>query len=98
MVQELKSNPLVTVLLAILVAAMAAVGAMQQNSFNQLWSKLDRVTDLMLVKEATLRQEIRDSQKMLICTDQEVQVIKEKIRAHLAEYDRTVEKNMRILK
>jgi outer membrane lipoprotein-sorting protein len=88
MVAELKNNPLITVLLAFLLAALGAIGVLQQASFSQLWSKLDRVTTLMMEKESQIRNENQAIRSALVCTDQEVVKIKETLRHHLETYEK----------
>jgi len=51
---DTKNSPLIAVLLALLVAAIGALGLMQKTSFDQIWSKIDRVTALMMQKEDRL--------------------------------------------
>lgn len=88
--QEIKQNPLVTVLLALLVAAMGFIGTTMNASFTQLWQKLDRVTTMMSQERDSIRAELRDSQKLLLCHDREIGEIKERMAAHLREYDRDI--------
>jgi hypothetical protein len=79
MMADLKTNPLITILLAFLVCISAAMFAMMQGDKTQLWAKLDRVTNLMMEKENSLRIDIRDVAKGQICTDKDVGQIKERV-------------------
>lgn len=87
--QELKNNPIITILLGLLVAAISILGMMNNahlsnlqtnmnHSFDQLWNKLDRVTVFMNQKEESIRQEQRTLKEELICIGKEV----ERVKAH----------------
>lgn len=91
---ELKDKPILTILLALLIASIGIIGAMNQTALNnitqnqvsaenRLWNKLDRVTHLMEVEKATIMQELKDTQKLVICHDRDIAEIRERIRAHL---------------
>jgi hypothetical protein len=73
---EQKNNPLIAVLLALLVAAIGALGLMQKTSFDQIWSKIDRVTALMMQKEEGFRNDMRAVIGELTCQGKEIERLK----------------------
>ena len=91
--QELRNNPITTILLALLIGTLTYVGSSMNTSFAQLWQKLDRVTALMAQERDSIRAELRDGQKLLLCHDREIGEIKERMAAHLREYDREITNN-----
>lgn len=86
--QDLKNNPLISVLLAVLTVISAAMFASNMNANNQLWAKLDRVTTLMLSERDLMRTDMKDIQKLALCHDKELAEIKERIKGHVEFTDR----------
>ena len=81
-----------TILLALLVAAIAILGMMNkshfdmvqttsQKNFDQLWSKLDRVTNLMMQKEESVRTDIRSMRDELSCQGKAIERVKGKVES-----------------
>ena len=85
--QELKNNPIISILLAIITVLSAAMFSMTINYNNQLWNKLDRVTSLLIQERDILKGDLKDTQKLVICHDREIAELKERINGHMTKYN-----------
>lgn len=75
-------------LLAMIVAFLGAIGSMQWALYSNLYEKIDRVFKVFTEEKNTLRSDIKDVQKMVICTDQTVLQLREQIKHHLEIYEK----------
>ncbi len=84
--QELKSSPLISIMLAVITVLSAAMFSMTINYNNQLWTKLDRVTSLLIQYRDILKSDLKDTQKLVICHDREIAEIKERVNGHMTKF------------
>ena len=90
--QDIKNNPILSVMLALLSAAVLFMifqngnyNRATENQNQQLWTKLDRMTALFMEERNLMRQDIKDIAKAQMCDGQEIVSLKEKI-SRLAQY------------